>query len=83
MYPEHVANFHTTDQDTGLYFSTMNEAQAIFTFSKLFKETKPNKQTKINQNHKQTNKSKREWAKHNILFISGRVGIKYLKNCPR
>lgn len=26
MYPEHVANSHTTDQDIGLYFSKMNEA---------------------------------------------------------
>lgn len=52
MYPEHEANFHTTDQDTGLCFSTMNEAQTVFIFSKLFKETK-NKQ-KINQNHRQT-----------------------------
>lgn len=40
VYPEHVANFHTRNQDIGLYFSTMNEAQAIFTFSKQFKERK-------------------------------------------
>lgn len=78
-------------------FSTMNEAQAVSTFSKLFKETIPKKkqkqkqinqppQQKPNKNNQKENKqtkkeSKREWVNHNMLLILRRVGNKYLKNC--
>lgn len=52
MYLEHVANFHTIDLDVGLYFSKMNEAQAVFIFSELFKETKTKQNKKPNTEKK-------------------------------